>query len=254
MVDCLGPGGSHALLLLLTYDFECVLVIQYLVYGSFSIWGRIITQLPLVIWFFTKTIMSRIRQYTELKVEKGHGAMKYFLRDKAFSILKDLLIIGLPVLVVLVNDIYGTTGGYAGARLFGLWFLTMVIDHVRERHLFFQDLGWNVVDIAIAVFAMWSFFGISHFIHYLARFKQWSLDPSSTLFLITQHRQLIFPFSFTAFLLWLRILRFLHIFPTIAVPWKTFTNSFSEISSYMIVIVVILLAFSTLYALNCKYS
>jgi hypothetical protein len=54
------------------------------------------------------------------------------------------------------------------------------------------------------------------------------------------------PFSMVLFLIVLRLLRYLEIFPMVAVPWTTFVKALPELVAYSAVFVIISLGFSLL--------
>jgi len=83
----------------------------------------------------------------------------------------------------------------------------------KEYDLFLPNLAWNLVDLLILASAFWSAREHIRLVHYQHKLTTWSLDPTTTLFLVCNAQDMVFPFSLLVFLIFLRLLRFLNIFP-----------------------------------------
>lgn len=223
---------------------------QNLSYGNLPVWGMLVTQLPLPVWFLTVITWARRRQWARTLESRDGQPFTSFLWLKRYSVLKDVIILLVPMFAVIANDIRDDGGTFVGFRVMLLWLITVVCDHLTDRTSFWKEFSWNVVDLMCVAMACWSFTEVLAFIAYDSDNQTWSLDPPTSLYLISHSRQIIFPFSVLAFLIFLRNLRFLHIFPSISVPWQTFSHSFQEVVSYLFVFLVVILAFSTLYMIN----
>ena len=217
------------------------------------LWAKLLTQLPLPIWYLSVELLARREQYRDFRSSsdgygrEGPATIFSFLWLNGWSLLRDLLILVVPMITVVVYNITGKIGKYRGMRLLFFWVISFLVDHVHERADFFKHLGWNMVDILIAIFTGWSL-SSTQLVDYET--KEEVLDPETTLFLVSNSRSLMLPISIWFFLVTIRMLRYLYIFPAISVPWATFTRSFTEISSYLIVFCVIIAAFAILYMVN----
>ena len=180
----------------------------------------------------------------------SYSRVRSFMWEHRYSILKDVVIVFFPIISVICSDVEDPVDGYGGCRILFFWLSTIVLDHVIEREDFTKHLGWNTVDVLIVVSAVWATLGYSRFVLSSKGLDSWALSPATTLFLVCRGHDLVLPLSFLSFLICFRMLRYLDVFPSILVPWRTFTRSSSEIFSYLIGFVLTLVAFASLYTIN----
>ena len=202
---------------------------QTLTRDPLPIWAKVVTQLPLPLWFFIIHLHRRWLDYHSsriLEVSEASGLSRVwtYIWSERSSLMKDMLIIGVPVINVVLTDIYGSTSRISSLRALLFWTMTVVFDHLRERDRFMKNFGWNMLDVFIIVFFGWSLTAITQLFAFDGR-TEWSMDPSITLFFVNSSRLIMFPISMLIFLMFFRVLRYLHIFPSIVVPWQTFTRS-----------------------------
>ena len=156
-----------------------------------------------------------------------HGGSKAttkaaFLRSEQKSIMSDFLVLIVIIFRVVVENEPHAMGKNISMRAILLWILTILVDHVIERKLFFKQLGWNILDLLICAFVFWSFVSYSELT--MSQQVSQTFDPEATLFLVSQGNALVFPFSLVLSLAFFRLLRYLDVFPSITVPWRTFTR------------------------------
>ena len=183
---------------------------------SFPLWAVLLTQLPLPIWSVVTCAFVRRRQYQHFQrfpenYSARDGKLSSFLWQQRRGILKDALVIILATLVVVMCGLPGSSNKLFQGGIPALWVLTILVDQIRERKTFLTHLGWNMVDLMIVVCACWCVASTRRFMEHQSADQV--VDPVATLFLISQASNLVFPFSVLAFFAFLRLLRYLDVFP-----------------------------------------
>jgi len=111
-----------------------------------------------------------------------------------------------------------------------LFFLLVNIACGILRHGSSYLSAWDLVDILLIAAAVWMFHSYLLFNHLATNIRnQWLLSSETAAFMASRAPVLEVPFSLVLFLLVVRLLRHLMIFPILSVPWKTFTRSCKEL-------------------------
>jgi len=165
--------------------------------------------------------------------------------------MKDFLIVAIPSINIIYTDFEDPSDGYGACRIFVYWLVSILVDHIIEHNELVRYIGWNAVDLLILVSAIWSIVVYTEFVlNTKVRLESWDFNPDITLFLVCRGHDLVLPLSILSFFMCIRMLRYLDVFPTVLVPWRTFTRSAFEIFSYMIAFILTLVAFASLYTIN----
>jgi hypothetical protein len=132
---------------------------------------------------------------------------------------------------------------HIGLRFYLLYVTFLVVELVIHIRSCISD-GWYLLDVLLVMSSIWlcaeyiritDVMGGGHF------FGDAGLNERLSLVFLSYGPILQLPFSVVVFLLTVRLLRFVNIFPVMSVPWRTFVRSLTEVMAFFFIFCVIVL-------------